>query len=116
MWIYGSSERDRWTDIHRATAVWTGTSRRQFVFILELEVIPRQVKVIEYYTRTYACKPCEERTGYANFYTVETVPPLLKHSLASPSSVANVMTQKYVDGIPLYRQKQIWKRDGIELS
>ena len=82
----------------------------------ELNVIPRQVEVIEYYTRTYACKPCEEKTGYANFYTVENVPPLLKHSLASPSSVANVMTQKYVDGIPLYRQEQIWKRDGIALS
>ena len=82
----------------------------------ELNVIPRQVEVIEYYTRTYACKACEEQTGYASFYTVETVPPLLKHSLASPSSVANVMTQKYVDGIPLYRQEQIWKRDGIELS
>ena len=52
----------------------------------------------------------------ANFYTMENVPPLLKHSLASPSSVANVMTQKYVDGIPLYRQEQIRKRDGIALS
>lgn len=82
----------------------------------ELNVIPRQVEVIAYYTRTYACKACEERTGYASFYTVETVAPLMKHSLASPSSVANVMTQKYVDGIPLYRQEQIWKRDGIELS
>ena len=82
----------------------------------ELNVIPRQVEVIEYYTRTYACKPCEEKTGYANFYTVENVPPLLKHLLASPTSVANVMTQKYVDGIPLYRQEQIWKRDGIALS
>lgn len=25
------------------------------------------------------------------------------------------MTMKYVDGIPLYRQEQIWKRDGVEL-
>ena len=41
---------------------------------------------------------------------------LLKHSLASPSAATDVMTQKYVDGIPLARQEKIWKRDGIELS
>ena len=41
---------------------------------------------------------------------------LLKHSLASPNTVADVMTQKYVDGIPLARQEKIWAHDGIELS
>ena len=40
----------------------------------------------------------------------------MKHSLASPATVADVMTQKYVDGIPLYRQEKIWKREGVELS
>ena len=43
-------------------------------------------------------------------------PSLMKHSLASPSSVAEVMTKKYVDGAPLTRQEKIWKREGIELS
>ena len=43
-------------------------------------------------------------------------PPLLKHSLASPSTVADVMVQKYVDGIPLARQEKVWKRDGIALT
>ena len=42
-------------------------------------------------------------------------PPLLKHSLASPYAEADVMVQKYVDGIPLARQEKIWKRDGIAL-
>ena len=32
----------------------------------------------------------------------------MKHSLASPSSVADVMVKKYVDGLPLYRQEKIW--------
>ena len=42
--------------------------------------------------------------------------PLMKHSLASPSTVADIMVRKYVDGLPLYRQEKIWKREGIELS
>ena len=81
----------------------------------ELEIIPKQVNVIEYYTVTYACEECEKETGYAGIYSVEPPVPLIKHSLASPSTIANVMTMKYVDGIPLYRQEQIWKRDGVEL-
>lgn len=54
--------------------------------------------------------------GYSSFYKAETVPSLLKHSLTSPSFIANAITQKYADGIPLYRQEQTWNRDGIELS
>ena len=40
----------------------------------------------------------------------------MKHSLASPSTVADVMTKKYVDGVPLARQEKIWARQGVELS
>lgn len=40
----------------------------------------------------------------------------MNHSLASPSSVANVMYQKYVNSVPLYRQEKDWKQLGISLS
>ena len=45
----------------------------------------------------------------------ETPSPLLKHSLASPSTVAYVMYQKYVNSIPLYRQEADWKQLGVKL-
>lgn len=32
------------------------------------------------------------------------------------STVADVMTKKYVDGLPLARQEKIWARQGVELS
>ena len=78
-----------------------------------LEVIPR---LLEYYAVTYACKPCEEKTGYAHLVTTVTPPFLLKHSLASASTVADIMVRKYVDGLPLARQEKIWAREGIALS
>ena len=56
------------------------------------------------------------KTGYANIVTTVTPPMLMKHSLASASTVANVMTQKYVDGLPLARQEKTWEREGICLS
>ena len=46
----------------------------------------------------------------------ETPGPLLKHSLASPSTVAYVMCQKYVNSVPLYRQEADWKQLGVKLS
>ena len=82
----------------------------------ELQVIPRQVKILKYYTVTYACDHCEKNTGYARIASVKPPAPLMKHSLASPSSVADVMTKKYVDGVPLARQEKIWAREGVELS
>lgn len=81
-----------------------------------IQVIPRQCKLLKYYSCTYACKSCEKKTGFGNIVTTVTPPPLLKHSLASASSVADVMTRKYVDGLPLARQEKIWAREGLELS
>ncbi len=40
----------------------------------------------------------------------------MKHSLASASTVADVMTKKYADGLPLARQEKIWAQEGVELS
>ena len=59
---------------------------------------------------------CEKDTGFAHIVTVKPPVPLMKHSLASPSTVAYIMTQKYVDGLPLARQEKMWAREGISLS
>lgn len=82
----------------------------------EMQIIPRQIKLLAYYAVTYACDSCEKDTGFAHIATVKPPVPLLKHSLASPSTVAYIMTQKYVDGLPLARQEKIWARDGVNLS
>ena len=82
----------------------------------EMVIIPQQEMVIKYYACTYACKQCEEKTGYAHLIHTNAPPPLMKHSLASPSTVADVMAKKYVDGLPLARQEKIWAREGVSLS
>ena len=42
--------------------------------------------------------------------------PVIPHSFASAESVAHIMKEKYVNGVPLYRQEAEWKRLGLELS
>jgi transposase len=82
----------------------------------ELSILPQQVIRMNYYRKVYASKQREKDTGYASIRKPELPQPVMKHSMASPSSVADVMTKKYVNGMPLYRQEQDWKRRGIELG
>lgn len=82
----------------------------------EMIIIPQQEKILECYSCTYACDKCEKDTGFAHIISTRTPPPLMKHSLASASTVADVMTKKYVDGVSLARQEKIWARQGVKLS
>ena len=81
----------------------------------ELQYIPSQLKLVKYVREAYECPACKHTD---NPYIIKTVAPtsLMNHSLASPSSVAHVMYQKYMQGIPLYRQEKDWERMGILLS
>lgn len=102
--------------IEQRTAIRKGKTIGKKLVRRELVIIPQQEKILEYYSCTYACDKCEKDTGYAHILTTQAPPALMKHSLASSSTVADVMTKKYVDGLPLARQEKIWARQGVELS
>ena len=82
----------------------------------ELEIIPAQVRVLRYIRFNYVCKECEKETCDANVIKAPVPSPVMKRSLASASSVAHVMYQKYVNAMPLYRQEKDWANNGITLS
>ena len=42
--------------------------------------------------------------------------PVIQHSMASPSTVAWVAHQKFVNGMPLYRQEKEWELSGVKLT
>lgn len=81
----------------------------------ELEYIPAQLKIIRYVRQAYGCQKCKQK---GTPYIVKALTPtsLMNHSLASPTTVANVMYQKYVNGMPLYRQEKEWEQLGLALS
>lgn len=82
----------------------------------ELEIIPAQVRVLRYVRLNYVCKECEKETDEANIIKAPVPAPVMKRSLASPSTVAHVMYQKYANGVPLYRQEKDWANQGVTLS
>lgn len=81
----------------------------------ELEYIPAKLQIVRYVRMAYECPKCKH-TAHPYIQKADTPTSLMNHSLASPSSVANVMYQKYVNSVPLYRQEKDWEQLGIFLS
>lgn len=81
----------------------------------ELEFIPAQVRVIDYYRETLECRSCR-KNDKPYMEKAEVPDPVILHSLASPSTLAWIMHQKFVNAIPLYRQEAEWQMLGVTLS
>ena len=81
----------------------------------EIEFIPARLRVKDIYTKTYECRECRKH-GRSVMKSAGIPEPVIAHSYASAESVAFVMKQKFVNGIPLYRQEAEWKQMGLELS
>ena len=82
----------------------------------ELKIIPARVKVVEHISNVYGCRTCEKKGDHATIVKAPMPEPLIKGSFASAEAVAHIMVQKFVMGVPLYRQEQEWNRAGIMLS
>ena len=82
----------------------------------ELKVIPAQVEVVEHVQHIYSCRQCEKEGTETPIVTAKMPAPMYPGSLASPSAMAYLMSQKYSEGLPLYRQEKQLERMGISLS
>lgn len=82
----------------------------------ELKIVPAQVEVTEHVQLIYSCRSCEKTADHVLVVKANLPNPVIKGSIASPSAVSYIMTEKFVKGTPIYRQEQDYKRNGIELS
>ena len=76
----------------------------------QLDIIPAQVRVIRHARKKYACRRCED-----GIKTAPLPPQPLPKSKASPGLLAFLITAKFADALPLYRQSVIFKRYGVNL-
>ena len=84
----------------------------------ELVVVPAQLYVNKHVQYIYGCRHCENNGDGTEAVVVSAPKPnrAFPGSIASPSVVAHIIEEKYVMGVPLYRQEQQWARKGINLS
>jgi transposase len=81
----------------------------------EIEFIPAKIRVIDYYRESYECRKCRKE-GLPYIEKSPMPYPVVQHSMASPSTVAHIMYQKFVNALPLYRQEKEWDSLGVKLS
>jgi transposase len=74
-----------------------------------LEYVPGRFKAIVQVRPKYLCGECKTITQAA------APGRALAKSYAGPNLLAHVLTSKYADHLPLYRQSEIYARDGIDL-
>ena len=76
-----------------------------------LDIVPAQFRVLVVRRPKYACRACED-------VVVQAPAParLIEGGLPTEATVAQVLVFKYADHLPLYRQAQIYARQGINLD
>src|SRR6202790_5913860 len=76
-----------------------------------LDIVPAQFRVLVVCRPKYACRACENGV-------VQAAAParLIEGGLPTEATVAQVLVSKYADHLPLYRQAQIYARQGINLD
>ena len=82
----------------------------------ELEIIPAQVKIVEHEQEVYSCRRCERENIKVPVIKAPMPEAVIKGSAASAASIAHIMVQKYMNGVPLYRQEMSFLNDGFFLS
>jgi len=82
----------------------------------EIKIVPAQAKVVDHVQYVYACRHCEHHEIETPIVPAQKPEPVYPGSLASPSAMAYIMNQKYVEGLPLYRQEKQLNRLGVALS
>lgn len=76
-----------------------------------LDIVPAQFRVIVTRRPKYACRSCE-----GGIVQAPAPAHLIPGGLPTEATVAHVIVSKYADHLPLYRQAQIYGRQGIDLD
>jgi transposase len=76
-----------------------------------LDVVPAQFRVIVTHRPKYACRACEQAV-------VQAPAPerLIKGGLPTEAMVAHVLVSKYAWHLPLYRQSQMLRTQGLDIK
>ena len=75
-----------------------------------LEYVPARFKVIRQVRPKLACACCER------IVQAEAPRRPIERGVAGPGLLAHVLVSKYCDHLPLYRQSEIYAREGVELE
>lgn len=109
--LYDVEEKDRICDVCHSSMHRVGEEFVRSEVVYE----PAKLYVKDIYRVSYECRACR-KNGKVSRIKADTPKPVIPHSYASPGALTQIITDKYVNHMPLYRQEAEWKRLGLKLS
>ncbi len=83
----------------------------------KLEIIPAKIQVIRHIRPKYACPDCEGALDDRATVRIAPVhPQIIPKSIVSPGLLAHILTGKFIDHTPFYRQEKQLIRLGVAIS
>ena len=83
----------------------------------KLKIIPPKLIVVRHIRAKYACRACQGVETEGGAVKIAPAPlELIPKSIATPELLAYLLTSKFVDALPFYRQEKILARIGVDLS
>lgn len=76
-----------------------------------LDIVPAQFRVLVTHRPKYACRSCE-----AGVIQAPATLRLIEGGMPTEATIASVIVSKYADHLPLYRQSQIYARQGVDID
>ena len=76
-----------------------------------LDIVPAQFRVLVTRRPKYACRSCE-----AGVTQAPAKLRLIEGGMPTEATIASVIVSKYADHLPLYRQSQIYARQGVDID
>lgn len=81
----------------------------------KLEIVPIKILVHRHVRPKYGCKACLNSKKSSEIRIAPPVPEILPKSIATAGLFAHVLTNKFCDHIPYYRQERIFQRHDIDI-
>ena len=83
----------------------------------KLDIIPAVIQVVRHIRPKYRCKQCENVAELGSTIKQAVVPvQLLPKAIASGGLMAHLLTAKFADALPLYRQEKQCARLGVDIG
>ncbi|RSZ58063.1 IS66 family transposase [Massilia atriviolacea] len=82
----------------------------------QLDIIPATVQVLQHVRFKYGCRHCDRHAEASTIITSPMPAQPMPGSIASASTLATVLTAKYVDGTPMYRMHAALLRGEVEVA
>lgn len=83
----------------------------------KLDIAPAIIRVVRHIRPKYGCRSCEGVEDAGSTIKIAPVPPqIIPKGIASGGLLAHILTAKFDDALPFYRQEKQFARLGVEIG